>query len=134
MENSYLMSHEDALKYIMGGKAGFTILNIKTGKQFSYTTYAKKYVHYVFYCGEYIGYISKKSKVFAESMVDLKNLLSPKDQSALQFKWIWDRLNESKLPNTIQFYHHGTCSVCGKPLTDPESIKRGMGNICASRI
>lgn len=26
------------------------------------------------------------------------------------------------------------CSVCGKPLTDPESIARGMGKICADNL
>lgn len=27
-----------------------------------------------------------------------------------------------------------TCSICGKPLSDPESIARGMGDICADKI
>lgn len=28
----------------------------------------------------------------------------------------------------------GTCGICGALLTDPESIERGIGPICASRI
>ncbi len=26
------------------------------------------------------------------------------------------------------------CRVCGKPLTDPESVKKGIGPVCESRL
>jgi Family of unknown function (DUF6011) len=29
---------------------------------------------------------------------------------------------------------HGHCIICCKPLTDPESVKRGVGPVCAKRI
>lgn len=28
---------------------------------------------------------------------------------------------------------HGTCAVCGRRLTDPESVRRGMGPVCYRR-
>lgn len=29
---------------------------------------------------------------------------------------------------------HGLCAICGKTLTDPESVQRGIGPVCAKRI
>lgn len=38
---------------------------------------------------------------------------------------------EESLPH---FYHEGKCSKCGKKLTVPASIERGMGAICAKEL
>jgi len=32
------------------------------------------------------------------------------------------------------FWHEGKCAKCGKKLTVPESIERGMGTICLNRL
>jgi hypothetical protein len=29
---------------------------------------------------------------------------------------------------------HGVCMVCGRTLTDPESVERGIGPVCAGRL
>lgn len=29
---------------------------------------------------------------------------------------------------------HGACVVCGSPLTDPESVTRGMGPVCLRKV
>lgn len=29
---------------------------------------------------------------------------------------------------------HGFCAICGKTLTDPDSVKRGIGPVCAENI
>lgn len=29
---------------------------------------------------------------------------------------------------------HGACIICCRPLTDPDSVKRGIGPVCATRI
>ena len=39
------------------------------------------------------------------------------------------------LTEAAQFGHlHGICFVCCRPLTDPESVKRGIGPVCAKRF
>lgn len=38
------------------------------------------------------------------------------------------------LPEHIEFWHQGRCGRCGRPLTVPESIERGIGPECAQHI
>ena len=55
---------------------------------------------------------------------------SPKHFMA--FDWFWKRItNQQKVPDSMEFYHHGHCRVCGRELTDPESLSSGIGPICA---
>jgi hypothetical protein len=52
------------------------------------------------------------------------------------FVWLLDQLYNPKAPNhwgQVEMYHMGACGRCGRPLTDPESIQRGLGPICASK-
>ena len=44
-------------------------------------------------------------------------------------------LEPMTLEQAAQFGHlHGVCFKCCKPLTDPESVKRGMGPVCAKAL
>lgn len=65
------------------------------------------------------------------------------------FYWLVDRLNEAAatgeedeaerrqlydaFDRQAEFWHLGTCGRCGRDLTDPESIVRGLGPTCAGR-
>jgi hypothetical protein len=35
-----------------------------------------------------------------------------------------------RLDNQIDMFHLGKCLACGRPLTDAESIKAGLGPVC----
>jgi hypothetical protein len=45
-------------------------------------------------------------------------------------KLIW---SESAPPAGYQIRHEGACGRCGRPLTTPESLERGLGPICDGR-
>lgn len=47
------------------------------------------------------------------------------------FAWLWR--NADDLPAPAEFYHEGRCGKCGRKLTVPESIKSGIGPVCAER-
>jgi len=67
-------------------------------------------------------YLGKKSKIGSGAV------------SARAFLWLWCSLISGKsLPEGVQFWHQGTCGRCGRSLTDPESITRGLGPICAGK-
>jgi len=36
--------------------------------------------------------------------------------------------------NGFRIHHEGRCGCCGRPLTTPESVTRGIGPVCADRI
>ena len=58
--------------------------------------------------------------------------LEPTDMRARAFEWLWRMLKSAKpLPPTFEFWHEGRCGKCGKKLTTPESIERGLGPECA---
>lgn len=39
------------------------------------------------------------------------------------------------LEQAAEYGHlHGLCAICGRTLTDPESVERGIGPVCATRI
>ncbi len=55
-----------------------------------------------------------------------------RDAKSVQvFAWVWENIDS--LPSNVQSWHEGKCGMCAKPLTDPESIARGIGPICAAK-
>lgn len=50
--------------------------------------------------------------------------------------WFIRLINETKdnrFNEQAEFWHSGYCSKCGRELTDPESIARGLGPVCAEK-
>ncbi len=37
-------------------------------------------------------------------------------------------------PEGYKVHHEGTCGMCARPLTTPESIELGLGPVCAGRM
>ncbi len=67
------------------------------------------------------------SSVSASEMVKL----SPSG-GALDFLMRWLQSQPALTPK-IEFWHSGRCGMCGKKLTVPESVDRGIGPDCASK-
>lgn len=51
--------------------------------------------------------------------------------SARAFAWFWQRLMCGADLSALEFWHEGKCGRCGRKLTVPESIERGIGPECA---
>lgn len=50
------------------------------------------------------------------------------------FRYFFDRLTRMELPDCLEFRHEGHCGRCGRTLTVPESIDRGIGPECWSKM
>ena len=51
------------------------------------------------------------------------------------FLWYWDKLHcLQQLPVDLEVWHDGACGVCGRQLTVPESVERGIGPECALKM
>ncbi len=50
--------------------------------------------------------------------------------------WAIDRMqaHDGELPDGYRVFHLGRCLRCGRDLTDPESVQRGIGPECARRV
>lgn len=129
--------------YILGGNATVTLVSKRTGDRFTYRVRRAKiregqteadvpyfvnvltgpnnqqdydYLGTIFPNGAYQH--GKRSKI------------GPEAPSAVAWAWTWNNLDTDR----VEVWHEGICSRCGRPLTDPASIARGLGPICAERV
>ena len=55
--------------------------------------------------------------------------------SAQTLRWLVRRLDAGLTPAPhAEVWHDGSCSVCGRPLTTPESVGLGIGPVCLERV
>ena len=140
ISNVNLISTESLLNVITREKnnngATFTIKSKKTGKDFTYMIARKLYkgnwyTHVSVEAGylqfKYLGsyfkgkIYSKGGEITTPSAIGISFVLWKVEARA--FDW---------LDVQIEVMHLGNCLCCGKILTDANSIKLGLGPICAS--
>jgi len=127
----------DWRKFIVAGKAIFTVENTITGKRFTYKV--KKHDekdlwfvsvldgpdNYVNYA--YIGIIQDGTFELTR-----RSRVKETAQSFRVFKWLHFYLIDAdrELPTNILVHHAGKCGRCGRLLTVPQSIEWGFGPEC----
>lgn len=50
------------------------------------------------------------------------------------FRYYWTHVQAGSLPDKLKVRHEGRCGRCGRTLTTPESIDRGIGPECAEKM
>lgn len=124
--------------YILGGKAKVTIVSKKTGARFTYRVERKnlednRFLHFVSVLTgpdnqqdfEYLGTIFGGQ----DYRHGRRSSIAQDAASNRAFEWVWRHLDSQD----FEVWHSGECSRCGRELTDPESIARGLGPTCAER-
>jgi hypothetical protein len=113
----------------------FTVKSKKTGKEYSYKIGRAEYnghwfTHVRVEAGtqrfKYLGWYEKGKLVRSG-----KDVITP---SAVAIAAVLKMVELRKfdwLDEKMELYHEGKCLTCGRPLTDSESIKRGIGPVCA---
>jgi hypothetical protein len=133
MKGHQITDAMNAIQYVLGGKSTFTLKSLRTGNHLTYEVYRhaqKKELHFVW------ARLGKKKK-YLGTIFESREFRKTQNSSTLSgphfngFLWFWDKtLSTSAMPNNVEFYHHGHCCVCGRKLTTPESITKGIGPIC----
>lgn len=124
------MQPTDRLKFMLAGKATFTIVSKKTGVRFTYRI-AKNDLWFVSVLTSpdtytYLGTIFD-NQAYRHGK---KSTIGPDAPSAKAFGWFWSDVETSQ----VEFYHAGKCGRCGRELTVSESIESGLGPECATRV
>ena len=150
----------DAMKYILGGEAIFTVFSVKKEK-----TYTYKCVQSVSYINNnpiknnrwmlfllnnknntndysYMGVIDNKESDNPRILtlrITEKSKITIEAPSFQIFKHLLFALQCPPeyiitLLNRVKVYHNGTCSICGRHLTSYVSVNVGMGPVCAPDI
>lgn len=134
--NSQKIQHREAMKFILGGKSTFTLKNPRTLNRLTYNVNKHKNDDIYFAkvltgpsTWSFIGTIRPDGN-FQHSK---KSLISKDSQSVKVLDFVTNRIKMDRLPEFIEIWHEGKCCKCGRPLTDPESIKIGMGPNCRTK-
>jgi hypothetical protein len=77
---------------------------------------------------KYLGSIFKGDGNFKRTRKSPPYMLTARYFEA--FDWFWDHVKNNKLPAGADWDQVGSCCACGRPLTDPLSIRIGMGPTC----
>jgi hypothetical protein len=144
-ENIYRLDNvSDIKRFIIGGKAIMTLESKLTGRWFTYKIKRAKKdeENSPFFVSVLTGNDNDSSYTYMGTIFNgekLKFTLTKNSKigdSALSYKafnFFFTLLMNNKVHEDMAIYHRGLCSVCGKSLTQPESLKSGVGPICSGR-
>ncbi|KFH18417.1 hypothetical protein ELZ19_06775 [Brucella abortus] len=136
-----LRSVEDARRFALAGRAVLTLTSRRTGARFTYRVRRaedKDDLHFVGLLtgpdntGDftYIGVLSGgRFRLTAKS----RSTMEAPSVRAVDF-FARKVLCEGVLPEELEVRHEGRCGRCGRALTVPESIDRGIGPECQHRV
>ena len=62
-----------------------------------------------------------------------KSRIGEEAPSAAAFRWFWRVLDSGRIEQ-CEVWHEGRCGKCGRKLTVPESVARGLGPDCAAMM
>jgi len=144
MMRGQLTTAEAALAYILAGNAYFTVRSKKTGTRFTFRVaipkWARKEDKDVFYVSLLSGPDNEHNYSYMGLIRDgrfslaKKSLITVDAPSYKAFEFTMMALGRKHLPTTLEIWHEGRCGRCGRKLTVPSSVERGIGPECAGRM
>lgn len=140
--------HTDALRFMLAGDAIVTLRNVETGNRFTYrirgpknddTPRGEAQVRFVSLLR---GPENARDYQYAGTIFDVlssprfrgtaKSRVAPNAPSFRAFDYVFNALAVgATLPNKVEIWHEGRCGRCGRLLTVPGSVARGIGPECA---
>jgi len=124
-------------QFVKGGRAVFTLESQKTGAHYTYQIKAKENdnktkIYFISFMTDgttynYMGVfnpdnmsirLTAKSKISADALV----------YKAINY--FLSALAQNRIADQLIIYHANKCACCGRELTEPESVRIGIGPIC----
>jgi hypothetical protein len=122
----------NTLQFLLAGNAIFTVRSKRTGTRFTYRIKRSK-TKGLYLVSVLRGPDNEKDFTFFGSIVNgtfhqsRKSRLYSDAPSSVAFRWFWGHVDSDQ----IEIHHAGKCGRCGRKLTTPESIEKGLGPYCA---
>lgn len=130
---------EAAPAFLLAGKALFTVVSKKTGAHFTYKLEepkeARKPGQKPLFARVLVGGDSYKfvGTFWRDHMTFKPNPKMPPEVAehprVQALEYLFRKLEQGDL-SSMEIMHHGRCGRCGRVLTHPESIERGIGPEC----
>lgn len=141
-----MVNPADMLVFALAGRAHFT-LESRSGMRFTYKVTAAAdnkdktdETRKVWFVGVLTGTDNTSDYTYLGTirvgqgyLPGRKSTIDPSAASAAAFAWFWAKVTSPKHWEALKqmnFYHEGYCCRCGRMLTVPESIDRGIGPEC----
>ena len=148
MHGAQITNLADVRTYLFAGRATLTLVSKKTGSRFTYRVSvpdsqrdAPKIYFVNLLTGSdnesaytYIGQIFSDGTHYVHGK---KSRISVDAPGVRAFEWFARMLLSPAspgLPDSLEIWHEGKCGRCGRKLTVPESIERGIGPECADKM
>lgn len=138
------MTLSDIKQFVLAGNSTFTIKSTKVDKRYTYKVKKDKkdenneryFVHVMFGADNtkdyrFLGWFYINSM---DLMHSGKSSCTKTDLRFSMFLYFLKMLDMGVLKETCEFYPSGRCGRCGRILTTPESIERGIGPECYAYI
>lgn len=124
---------EIAREFILAGEALFTASSLKTGAHYTFLVqrasgqrwFVKLLVAPDQY--EYVGVIDGYP---LDLRLTGKSKHTPESVAVKAFRYMFGWLSRGVIPENLEIRHSGKCGRCGRVLTYPGSIDRGIGPEC----
>jgi hypothetical protein len=147
MSDPHILSTPDDVRaFVLAGNATFTLRSKRTNTRFTFKIRKPKEdsPHFVSlmtgtdnensfrYLGTIFPSVGRPEiGLFARTA---KSRIAEGSPGVVAFRWFWDKLRAGQLHESLEVWHEGACGRCGRKLTVPESIARGLGPECATRL
>lgn len=139
VHNTPFTSTTEALSFILGGNARFTLRSTKTQTRYTYRVRSSKdkKVHFVRLLTDtnnegsytYLGMVKH-----GEFKLTDKSKSSYDSPPVHAFTWTLAHLQRGSLPAALEIWHDGHCGRCGRALTVPSSLASGFGPECITKV
>ena len=141
-----LTTWDAVTEFLYAGNATFTLVSLKTGGRFTYRVRVKKedveakVLNPTYFVSLLRGadntsdyaYMGVLRRPAAFNFTAASKVLRTAP-SATGLLWFLDKMLHRRdvLGSQVQVWHEGKCGRCGRKLTVPDSIERGLGPECA---
>jgi hypothetical protein len=135
----------DVKTYTLAGHATLTLTSQKTGARYTFQINQAKdengerkpmwfvglltgpdnYADYA-----YVGLLTQNG----DFRLTAKSRYTGDSTPVKAFQYFWKWVSDGEMPPHMEIRHEGSCGRCGRKLTVPESIDRGIGPECFGRM
>lgn len=146
MQTKYLhkaaLAQELVIPFMLAGEAYMTFKSLKTDKQFTFKIVKQEKAPNKFYCyvltgpnnmNDYTYFGTIYAGMIPQFYFSDKSDLNKATLSVRSFEYVFENLKKGVHIKDLEIWHMGLCAKCGRPLTDAESIRIGLGPICRTK-
>lgn len=124
-------------EYCLGGRGVVTLLSPKTGVHHTYYFQRPRNRDSFPEDVRFVYAVHDGNKLFYIGMIEMGRFRLTRNSRFTDYneitkgaRYIMKMMNDPKYLTNMELYHEGVCSVCGRPLTSPKSLKTGIGPRC----